>query len=85
MPKIANKPKKVSKLKIFDKPESVKKNYRNYDEYKNRVIRQLIHLFHSKKKKCIDYDDKEYRGIRELEYLLEGVSEDDEHYYILKE
>ena len=81
MPKIAIKPKKVSKPKIVDKSEIVQKNCRSYDEYKNRVIRQLKHLFDSKKKKYIDYDDEEYRGIRDLEYLLEEVSEDDKDYY----
>ena len=50
MPKIVTKPNKVSKPKIVDKLEIVKKNYQNYDEYKNRVIRQLKHLFDSKKK-----------------------------------
>ena len=41
--KIATKPKKVSKPKIVDKPEIVtqKKKHQNYDEYKNRVIKQL--------------------------------------------
>ena len=34
-----------------------------------------------KKKKYIDYDDEEYRGVRDLEYLLEEVSKDDEDYY----
>ena len=29
----------------------------------------------------MDYDDEEYRGIRDLEYLLEEVSEDDKDYY----
>ena len=48
MPKIVTKPNKVSKPKIVDKLEIVKKNYQNYDEYKNRVIRQLKHLFDSK-------------------------------------
>ena len=36
-PKIAIKPKKVSKSKIV-----IEKKYSNYDEYKNRVIKQLI-------------------------------------------
>ena len=81
MPKIVTKPKKVSKPKIVDKSEIVQEIYQNYDEYKNRVIRQLKHLFYSKKKKYIDYDDERYRGIRDLEYLLGEVSEDDEDYY----
>ena len=34
-----------------------------------------------KKKEYIDYDDEEYRGIRDLEYLLENVNENDEDYY----
>ena len=40
--KIATKPKKVSKPKIVDKSEIVtQKKHQNYDEYKNRVIKQL--------------------------------------------
>ena len=40
--KIATKPKKVSKPKIIDKSEIVTpKKHQNYDEYKNRVIKQL--------------------------------------------
>ena len=56
MPKIVAKPKKVSKPKIVDKSEIVikhvdtKKKCQNYDEYKNPVIRQLKHLFDSKRK-----------------------------------
>ena len=51
LPKIVTKPKKVSKPKIVDKSEIViEKKYQNYDEYKSRVIRQLKHLFDSKKK-----------------------------------
>ena len=38
-------------------------------------------MFDSKKKKYIDYDDEEYKGIRDLEYLLEEVSKDNEGYY----
>ena len=34
-----------------------------------------------KKKEYIDYDDEEYRGMRDLEYLLENVNENDEDYY----
>ena len=74
-PKIASKPKIVSKPKTF-----VEKN-QNYDKYKNWVIRQLKHLFDSKKKEYIDYDEEEYRGIRDLEYLMEEVNENDEDYY----
>ena len=29
----------------------------------------------------MDYDDEEYRGIRDLEYLMEEISEDNEDYY----
>ena len=29
----------------------------------------------------LDYDDEEYRGIRDLEYLLEDVNEEDKDYY----
>ena len=39
--KIATKPKKVSKPKIVDKPKIVIEKNFNYDEYKNRVIKQL--------------------------------------------
>ena len=39
--KIATEPKKVSKPKIVDKPKIVTEKYFNYDEYKNRVIKQL--------------------------------------------
>ena len=74
--KIAPKPKKVSKPKIV-----IEKKYQNYDEYKNRVMKQLKYLFDSKKKEYIDYDDEEYRGIRDLEYMLEEVNENDEDYY----
>ena len=38
-------------------------------------------MFDSKKKKYIDYDDGEYRGIRYLEYLLGEVSDVDGDYY----
>ena len=59
----------------------MEKKCQTYDEYKNRVIKQLKHLFDSKKKEYIDYDDEEYKRIRDLEYLLEEVSENDEVYY----
>ena len=39
--KIATKPKKVSKPKIVDKPKIVIEKNINYDEHKNRVIKQL--------------------------------------------
>ena len=79
MPKIVTKPKKVSKPKIVDKSEIV--SNKKYDKYKNRVIRQLKKLLDSKKKNCTDYDDEEYRGIRDLEYLMEKISDDNEDYY----
>ena len=45
--KIAPKMKKVSKPKIVDKSKIViEKKHLNYHEYKNRVIKQLRHLFH---------------------------------------
>ena len=78
-PKIVTKPKKVNKPKIIDKSEVVSKT--KYDEYKKRVIRQLKKLFDSKKKNYMDYDDEEYRGIRDSEYLLGEISEDDDDYY----
>ena len=34
-----------------------------------------------KKSSYLDDDDKEYKGIRGLEYLLEEVNEEDEDYY----
>ena len=84
--KIATKPKKVSKLKIVDKPKIViEKKYPNYDEYKNRVIKQLKHRFDTKKESgYIDDDDKEYKGIRNLEYMFNEVSENNEDYYKLE-
>ena len=52
--KIATKPKKVSKPKIVDKPKIVIEKKHNYDEHKNRVIKQLKKhikkLFDAKKK-----------------------------------
>ena len=78
MPKIVNKAKKVNKPKIVDKSEMVSnKKYK----YKNRGIRQLKKLFDSKKKNYMDYDDEEHKGIRDLEYLMEEISEDNEDYY----
>ena len=68
IPKLVTKPKKVSKPKIIGKSEIVIEKNKNYDEYENCVIRQLKHLFDSKKSKHIDYDDEEYKGIRDLEY-----------------
>ena len=34
-----------------------------------------------KKSGYLDDDDKEYKGIRDLEYLLEEINENDEDYY----
>ena len=81
IPKIVSKPKIAPKPKIVSKPKIVIEKNQNYDKYKNRVIRQLKKLFDSKKKEYIDYDDEEYRGIRDLEYLLEEVNENDKDYY----
>ena len=77
MPKIVTK---VTKLKIVDKPEIVSKKY---DEYKKHVIKQLKKKFDTKKSGYLD--DEEYKGIRDLEYLLEGVNEEDEDYYKVEE
>ena len=78
MPKIVNKAKKVNKPKIVDKSEIVSnKKYK----YKNRGIRQLKKLFDSKKKNYMDHDDEEHKGIRDLEYLMEEIREDNEDYY----
>ena len=41
----------------------------------------MKHLFESQKKNYMDYDDWQYKGIRDLEYLLEEVSEHDNDYY----
>ena len=40
-------------------------------------------MFDTKKSGYLDDDDddEEYKGIRDLEYLLEGVNEEDEDYY----
>ena len=82
--KIATNPQKVSKPKIVDKPKIVVKKTPNYDEYKKRVIKQLKKqlkkLFDTEKSGYLD-DDKEYKGIRDLEYVFEDVKENDEDYY----
>ena len=42
-------------------------------------------MFHIKKSGYLhDDDDEEYKGIRDLEHLLEGVNENDEDYYKLE-
>ena len=79
MPKIVNKAKKVSKPKIVDKSEIV--SNKKYDKYKNRIIKQLKKFIDSKKKNYMDYDDEEYRGIRDSEYLMEEINEDNEDYF----
>ena len=49
------------------------------------VIKQLKKkLFDSKKSGYLDDDDEEYRGIRDLEYMFEEASENDEDYYKLE-
>ena len=83
--KIAAKPKKVSKPKIVDKPQIfIEKNF-NYDEYKNRVIKQLKKhikkLFDDEKSKYLDDDDEEYKEIKDLEHLFEEINENDDDYY----
>ena len=58
--KIAAETKKVSKPKIFDKLKIFINKNLNYDEYKNRVIKQLKHfkkLFDDEKSKYLDDDD----------------------------
>ena len=84
--KIAAKPKKVSKLKNVNKPKIIVEKAANYNEYKNRVIKQLKKrikkLYDSKKSSYLDDDDDdEYKGISDLEYLLEEINENDEDYY----
>ena len=59
----------------------IEKKYPNYDEYKKRVIKQLKKRFNTKKSGYLDDDDEEYKGIRDLEYLLEKISENGEAYY----
>ena len=49
-PKVVTIPKIVSKPKIAPKPKIIIEKNQNYDEYKNRVIKQLQKLFDSKKK-----------------------------------
>ena len=78
-PKIAiEKPKVVTASKIATKPKIVIEKKPNYDELKNRVMKQLKkHL-----KKLSDakkrYLDEEYKGIRDLEHLFEEINENDE-------
>ena len=73
--KIATKPKKVSKLQLVSKPEvAIEKKYPNYNEYKVWVVKHLKKLFDTKKSGYLDDDDEQYKGIRDLEYLLEGVN-----------
>ena len=81
--KIAPKVKKVNKLKIVDKSEIViEKKYPSYDKQKKHVTKQLKKLFDTKKSGYLDDDDdEEYKGIRDLEYLLVDVNENDEVYY----
>ena len=38
-------------------------------------------MYDAKKSGCLDDDDKEHKGRRDLEYMLEEVSENDEDYY----
>ena len=46
------------------------------------MIKQLEHLFHTKKGGYLDDDDdEEYKRKRDLEYMLEEVVEYDEDYY----
>ena len=46
------------------------------------MIKQLKHLFDTKNSGYLDDDDdEESKGIRDLEYLLEDVGEEDEDYY----
>ena len=75
---IATKPKIATKPEIVDRPEIVNKKY---EEYKKRVIKQLKKLFDTKKSGYLDDDDEKYKGIRDLEYMFEEVSENDEDYY----
>ena len=64
--KIATKPKKVSKPKAVDKQKQLSKKNLNYDEFKNRVIKQQKKYFkklhNAKKSNCLDDDDLEFKG-----------------------
>ena len=77
--KIASKPEKVRKPKIVDKPKIFIEKNLNYDEYKNRVIKQLKKhfkkLFDARKSNYLDDDDDECNGIKDLEYLFEDYYE----------
>ena len=81
-PKIATKLKKVSKPKIIDKSEIVNEQK---NEQKKRAIKQLKKqlkkLFDTEKSEYLNDDDKEYKGTRDLKYVFEEVSENDDDYY----
>ena len=72
-PKIViEKPQIVTSSKEVDKPKIVIEKNPNYDELKNRVIKQLKkHLKKLSDAKKSRYLDEEYEGIRDLEYLFE--------------
>ena len=38
-------------------------------------------MFDAKKSEYLDDDDEEYKGIKDLEYLLEEINENDEDYH----
>ena len=73
--KVDTKPKNVSKPKIIDKSEIVtQKKHQNYDEPKNRVIKQLKkHLKKLSDAKKSRYLDDEYKGIRDLNICLKKL------------
>ena len=38
-------------------------------------------MSYAEKSRYLDYNDKEYKGIRDLEYLFEEINQNDEDYY----
>ena len=89
LPKIGAKPKKAIKPKKVDKSEIHIKKIPNYCEFKNRVNKQLIKHFKklrdTKKSMYLDDDDDdaEYKGITDLELLVDEIDENDYYKPIL--
>ena len=80
--KIATKTKIATKPNVITSKIAIEKSI-NYNKYKNRVIKQLKKHFKKlidvKKSKYLDYDDDEYKGIKDLEHLFEEINEDDKY------
>ena len=88
LPKIGAKPKKAIKPKKVDKSEIHIKKIPNYCEFKDRVNKQLIKHFKklrdTKKSMYLDDDDDaEYKGITDLELLVDEIDENDYYKPIL--